>query len=301
MSDLQDRVRDWWNTNPFSYGLSQKGAYRDVGNVSDEDIHEEFFNNYLRKVRKHLYDAQSPGEPLAARFIPYESLKDRKVLDIACGMGWSTIEMARAGVQVTGIDISTRVIEIARKHIALRNLEAKAEALVMDAQALQFEDESFDFVHAYGCLMHMPDTEKAISEIYRVLRPGGETFGYMYNKNSPTYWWHFWFLRGILLGRLIKYKGDTQRLVSRYTDGNAIGGNPHTKVYTPKQAKGLFADTGFEEVSVQPWGPPNLLDSFPIQQVPLGKYLLTYPMKKAISDRIGFGMMYKALKPRSKT
>lgn len=295
MSDeLNQRVRDWWNKNPYTYGLSKTDSYRDVGDITNETLDAPFFDNYMRKVRKHFQDAQQPDEPLAARFLDYGWLNGKKVLDIACGFGWATVEMARAGAIVTGIDLTPRAIEVAKKHLEVRGLQA--DLRVMDAQQMDFPDGTFDFVHAWGCLMHMPDTEQAISEIYRVLKPGGRTSGYMYNKNSVSYWWHIWFLRGVLMGRLITYRGDTTKLSSRYTDGVSFGGNALAKVYTPKAAARMFEQAGLRQVTVNPWGPPMMLDSFPVGRFPLGKKL-PYSVKKAIASRYGWGMIYRAEKP----
>jgi ubiquinone/menaquinone biosynthesis C-methylase UbiE len=274
---LQEAVQDWWNRNPYTFGLSKAGTYRDVGDLPDEKIDAHFFNDYMRKARKHLQDAQGPDGKLCGRFIDYEALKGKKVLDIGCGIGWSTVEMAGSGAHVTAMDLSPRAIQIATRHIEYRNLQANANTLIGDAQDLKFQTSFFDYVHAWGCLMHMPQTERAIAEIYRVLKPGGTAFGYMYNKNSTTYWWHIWFLRGILLAGLVRYKGDTQKLVSRYTDGLRIGGNPHTKLYTPKQVMEMFDAAGFTAINVQPWGPPAMLDYFPISRNLSGNFVLTIP------------------------
>ena len=293
MSDLNERVKSWWNDNPYTYGLSKKDGYRDVGDVADDALDEHFFSEYMRKTRKQFFDAQKPAERLAARFIDYEWLKGKSVLDIACGFGWSTVEMADAGARVTGIDLTPRAIEVTQKHAQSRGLEVDLRE--MDAQQMDFPDEHFDAVHAWGCLMHMPQTEQAIAEIYRVLKPGGRVFGYMYNKNSVSYWWHIWFLRGILMGKLLAYRGDTTRLVSRFTDGITIGGNVLTKVYTPRQAGRMFAAAGFVNVDFRPWGPPDMLDNFPISKIRLGRFL-SYRTKKAIADRFGWGMTFIAEK-----
>jgi 2-polyprenyl-3-methyl-5-hydroxy-6-metoxy-1,4-benzoquinol methylase len=293
VSDLQERIKHWWNSNPYTYGLSSRGRYRDVGDVSDRDLDREFFARYMRKVRKHFDDAQRPGQPLASRFIDYESLRDKKVLDIACGFGWATVEMARAGARVTAIDVTPRAIEATRQHLSTEGL--RADLHVMDAQQIEFDAGTFDFVLAWGCLMHMPDTAQAMAEVYRVVKPEGSMAGYMYNKNSISYWWNMWFLRGVLLGRLIAYRGDTQRLVSRYTDGETIGGNALTKVYTPEAAAALLQAAGFRQAEVRPWGPPEMIQSFPVRKLPLGR-LLPYPVRKSIADRFGWGMVFRAVK-----
>lgn len=97
-----------------------------------------------------------------------------RVLDAGCGMGSDVFDVAaRVGASghVTGIDFSESLIEEARKRAGERNLPVKFE--VGDVQALQFEDESFDAVRAERLLMHVPDADRAVGEMVRVLRPGG--------------------------------------------------------------------------------------------------------------------------------
>jgi len=247
----------------------------------------------MRKVRKHFDDAQGPGEKLASRFIDYDQLRGQRVLDIACGFGWGAVEMASAGAMVSAIDITPRAIAATRRHFELRGLTG--EIREMDAQDMDFPDHTFDFVLAWGCLMHMPDTQKAISEIYRVLKPSGKVLGYMYNKNSISFWWNIWFVRGILGRKILAYQGDTQRLVSRYTDGESFGGNSLTKVYTPKEATQMFEQAGFSRVKFQPWGPPSMIKSFPFGKLPFGQWL-PYGARKVIADRWGWGMIFNASK-----
>jgi ubiquinone/menaquinone biosynthesis C-methylase UbiE len=93
------------------------------------------------------------------------------VLDVACGTGNATLPAARTGATVTGLDLTPRLIEEAQAH-------AEAEGLTVDwvegdAEALPFEDASFDVViSTFGC-MFAPRHEVAALEIARVLRPGG--------------------------------------------------------------------------------------------------------------------------------
>lgn len=294
MNDLQNEVKEWWNKNPYTYGLSRKDSYRDVGDVSDNILDDHFFDEYVRKIRKHFDDAQMPGEKIASRFIDYEQLSGARTLDIACGIGWGAVEMARSGARVSAIDITPRAIEMARKHFEYRGLQADLQ--VMDAQNMKFPDNTFDFVLAWGCLMHMPNTEQAIVEICRVLKPGGKVFGYMYNKNSISYWWNFWLIKGIVMGNLMAFRGDTTKLVSRFTDGDSIGGNSLTKAYTPQEAERMFETGGFDQVRFQPWGPPAMIKAFPFRKLPLGQ-LLPYRLRKAIADKYGWGMVFNAVKP----
>lgn len=95
------------------------------------------------------------------------------MLDVGCGTGSDVFEVvARLGASghVAGIDCSESLIEEARKRAAERDLPVTFE--VGDVQALQFEDESFDAVRAERLLMHVPDADRAVGEMVRVLRPG---------------------------------------------------------------------------------------------------------------------------------
>jgi SAM-dependent methyltransferase len=92
---------------------------------------------------------------------------DDNVLDVACGNGNATLIAARTGARVTGVDITPELLE------AGRAAAPGIEWVQGDAQALPFDDASFDAViSTFGC-MFAPDHERAAGEILRVTRPGG--------------------------------------------------------------------------------------------------------------------------------
>jgi SAM-dependent methyltransferase len=93
------------------------------------------------------------------------------VLDVACGTGNASIPAAAAGGRVVGLDATPELFEDARRRAG--DAEVEVEWAEGDAQALPFDDESFDVVlSTFGC-MFAPDHERAAAEIVRVLRPGG--------------------------------------------------------------------------------------------------------------------------------
>jgi len=110
--------------------------------------------------------------PGAAEFIAGLDLQPgEKVLDVGCGSGSSALPAARTGAIVTGVDIAPNLVEQAR-------INAQAEGLVCrfdegDAEALVFEDESFDTVITMFGAMFAPRPEKVAAELIRVCRPGG--------------------------------------------------------------------------------------------------------------------------------
>jgi SAM-dependent methyltransferase len=94
-----------------------------------------------------------------------------EVLDVACGTGNATLPAARAGARVTGLDFAPGLLEIARERAADAMLEI--DFVEGDAQALPFEDASFDRVVSTFGHMFAPDHRKTADEMKRVLKPGG--------------------------------------------------------------------------------------------------------------------------------
>lgn len=94
-----------------------------------------------------------------------------KVLDVACGAGQTAIPMARQGVNVTGVDIATNLIEAARKRARDEGLPIRFDE--GDAEELPYEDASFDVVISLIGAMFAPQPQKVAAEMARVCRPGG--------------------------------------------------------------------------------------------------------------------------------
>jgi SAM-dependent methyltransferase len=93
------------------------------------------------------------------------------VLDVACGSGNATIPAARLGTRVTGLDFAPGLLAVARERAADAMVEV--DWIEGDAQALPFEDESFDRVISTFGHMFAPDHERTAAEMLRVCRRGG--------------------------------------------------------------------------------------------------------------------------------
>jgi ubiquinone/menaquinone biosynthesis C-methylase UbiE len=100
--------------------------------------------------------------------------RDTEVLDVACGRGESDRELvAHRGCRVVGIDYSSANVARSRELTKEAGLDDRARFIAGDAERLPFEDGSFDVVICECSLCTFPDPARALSEIKRVLRPGG--------------------------------------------------------------------------------------------------------------------------------
>lgn len=117
---------------------------------------------------RHIADAHMRGTALLHR-IP----ADGKILEIGCGTGGFLQAAASAGRDITGIDIASRWLVLARKRLGQSRFQSKVKLLAGCAEKLPFSDGCFDHVVADSLLEHLADVPAAISEMLRVLRPGG--------------------------------------------------------------------------------------------------------------------------------
>ena len=102
-----------------------------------------------------------------------------RVLDLCCGPGMLAQAATERGAQAVGVDFPA-VVEVARKLIPAAEFQSG------DAQNLEFPDNSFDAVVCGYGLMHVPDAEKVLREMFRVLRPGGKVAVSVWESTTPN-------------------------------------------------------------------------------------------------------------------
>ena len=101
----------------------------------------------------------------------------KNILDVATGTGDLAIAMLKATPdKITGIDISNGMLEIGRKKIKEKGLEDKISLQQADSENLPFEDNGFDAVCVSFGARNFENLEKGLSEMYRVLKPGGNLY-----------------------------------------------------------------------------------------------------------------------------
>jgi 2-polyprenyl-6-hydroxyphenyl methylase/3-demethylubiquinone-9 3-methyltransferase len=105
------------------------------------------------------------------------------ILDVGCGGGFLSNELARQGYQVTGVDVSPESIKVARAY----DVTGTVKYEVADAFKLPYPDASFDALTAMDFLEHIENPDIVIKEFSRVLKPGGLFFFHTFNRN-PAAW-----------------------------------------------------------------------------------------------------------------
>lgn len=170
-------------------------------NISDNQLGELkktllslFFKTSEDKVEKADYETHIFGRLnlFRERHIPFlvetVGLKDKRVLEIGCGTGSSTVALAEQGAIVTGIDIDTDSVAVAQKRMDLYGL--KADFLQMNALDIKDKlDNKWDIIIFFASLEHMTPNERFLSvkSAYDILKPGGSLciFG------TPNRLWYF--------------------------------------------------------------------------------------------------------------
>jgi ubiquinone/menaquinone biosynthesis C-methylase UbiE len=222
----QSANKAWWESTPMRYD------WRDQIEAvpSSQEYFEEIDRRFLSSASKYMPWRSLPFEAV----IPFEKLHEKDVLEVGVGQGTHAQVLAPRCKSFVGIDLTSNAVEMTSRRFELFDLPGKI--LQMDAEELQFNDDSFDFIWSWGVIHHSADTRRILQEMRRVLRPGGQCAVMVYYKS----WWHFYFcgsLRGIFQ-RQFKKQGNLHRVTQSATDG-AIA-----RYYTMSEwrqvCKGLF-------------------------------------------------------------
>lgn len=211
-------VKGFWESRPvaaaavpFSLGTADYFRYYDTLREANESVP---FSYALHEYKEHV---------------------GRRVLDVGCGNGYVLSRYAKEGALVYGVDLTETGIDLCRRRFDFSGLNG--HFTVGSAEDLPYPDNAFDVVCSMGVLHHTPDTEKAVREIFRVLKPGGRLIVMFYHRNSAK-------LRvNLFLRRMIQFR-SLQQLVNE-VDGP---GNPKGDVYSEYELRDLLKS--FERLSI---------------------------------------------------
>jgi 2-polyprenyl-3-methyl-5-hydroxy-6-metoxy-1,4-benzoquinol methylase len=132
------------------------------------DVHAQWIRDFYTDESRSFFEAAFDH---IVSSLP--SREKSTFLDAGCGDGAHTIRLARRGYPVVALDFSEHILRIARANVTASGLAHRVKFEHGSLLNLPVPDSSFDFVLCWGVLMHIPEVEKAISELARVLRPSG--------------------------------------------------------------------------------------------------------------------------------
>lgn len=227
-----DEVRSFWEHNPLWTGESTHEA----GSIG-------FFQEH-----RDVYIADCFAGNFDLRFLPpaRPDGQSMRILDLGCGIGFWVSEFAMRGLNnLHAADLTDQALALTKKR--LNAYGAKAELSRQNAESMSFPDAAFDHVNCQGVIHHTPNTEAAIGEISRVLKPGGTASISVYYRNPilrlwPYLRWLGWLLAALgggLKGRgreKIFCAGDVDQIVRLYDGAD----NPIGKSYTRQQFQALL-------------------------------------------------------------
>ena len=239
---------------------------------------------FFDQIERERYE----WEPNIPTFARWERARGKKVLEIGVGAGTDCINWVRAGANVTGIDLTDHAIELTGERLALEGLSADLQRI--DCENLPFEDDSFDIVYSWGILHHTPNTERAIAEAHRVLKPGGTALIMLYNLRAWTSW-NLWVLHCLL--KLRPWRSPRWAV---YNFLESAG----TKAYTQQETRDLFANFSKADMDTHFLG-GDLMTMRPSKRYPglLPRILFAIyprPLIRAIGPRFGFARAIEAVK-----
>jgi SAM-dependent methyltransferase len=269
-SSLRD-VRRFWTRHPHVY---RRGL---------ELPDEASFATIDRKVFEHHAPWAHEAPPLLSKLVPYAELRGRRVLDLGCGTGWATEALAAAGARTCALDLSSAHARWTRSRHALRG--QRAHVVEGDGGALPFRSASFDYVLAWGVLMHAPEPARLAAEILRVLAPGGRFGVMLYHAGSLHWRWTIQTLHGWI--RLERLRASAAEVARRHTNNPELGGSPVARAYTRDEARDLFERSGARELELHVHDLPRAMGYFPARRLRLAA-LLPHAAKAALARRFGF-------------
>ena len=156
-------VRDYWNRHIHdleitAHPVGSPGFFADLDQYHFEKLH-------------HLL-----------RLVDFGGYAGRRVLEVGCGAGTDLARFAKGGALVSGVDLSSSAIALARQNFDQQRLHGDLREA--DGEDLPFANDTFDFVYAHGVVQYTTNPQRLADECRRVLRPGGEAVFQAYNRIS---------------------------------------------------------------------------------------------------------------------
>ena len=269
-------VQQYWDARPCNIRHSTKP----VGS-------KEYFDEV--EARKYFVEPHIPA------FADFERWKGKRVLEVGCGIGTDSINFARAGAELTAVELSSESLRIAEQRADVMGVADRIRFVQANAEELTsaLDKEPYDLVYSFGVVHHTPHPERALAEMRALTAPGGTLKLMVYHRRS---WKVFWIVAGQGRGRFWK----TDELVAEHSEAQT--GCPVTYSYTRGEGRELVERSGFRvrDVSVDHVFPYRIRDYVDYRYVkePYFRWM-PEPLFRAFERRFGWHLLVTAEAPTS--
>ena len=223
---------------------------------------------------RYLDELTKEGYPSAVDIGP-DDVAGKTFLNIGCGGGYEGLLFAGYGAGYIGVDFSHNAARYTGELINKAGYEGITYQA--EAEALPFRDDSMDFIYSSGVLHHTPNTEDALKEVLRVLKPGGTAMIGLYATHSIMFGWYR--LHAVARGNLTA--GSIQDWLNANTEGEwQTDGrvNRWTATYTRPEFYAMLTGAGFSAIRIRQT--PKQIKNIPI----IGK-IVRRVLPPAVGDR----------------
>lgn len=214
------RVQDYWNRRPCNI----RHSTAEVGT-----------RQYFDEVEARKYFV----EPHIPQFAEFDKWRGKKVLEIGCGIGTDTMNFARAGADVTAVDLSRKSLEVAQKRAEVFGLEDRIKFYEANAENLSsiIPPQKYDLVYSFGVIHHSPHPENIVEQIRQnFVHPGSTLKLMVYYRFS---WKVLWILMTYGKGAF----WNLDRLVATHSEAQT--GCPITYSYSKRSLRKMI-EPGFK-------------------------------------------------------
>jgi len=267
-----DAVREYWNRRPCNIRHSRAP----VGS-------SQYFDEV--EARKYFVEPHIPGFAQHARWV------GKRVLEIGCGIGTDTINFARAGAQVTAVDLSAQSLELARQRAEVYGLQDRVTFVEANAEELSHfvPPAQYDLIYSFGVIHHSPRPERVLDQIRAHFVGPHSTLKLM------VYHWWSWKVLAILFAEARGAFWRLEQAVARNSEAQT--GCPVTYTYTRASVRRLLADHGFapHEVFVDHVFPYRVSEYLEYRYVKAFPFrFLPHPVMRALERRLGWHLCVTA-------
>lgn len=218
-----EKVREFWNNRPCNIMHS---SYP-IGSVA-----------YFEATETRKYKV----EPHIPEFADFASWKDKKVLEIGCGIGTDTVNFARAGAKVTAVDVSDVSLDVAGSRVRSEGLNASFYQADAEKLSRTIIPQDFDLIYSFGVIHHSPNPEEILKQIVKYASPESMIKIMVYHKYS---WKSLWILLKYGKGQFWKW----DQLIAQHSE--AQFGCPFTHAYSKSSITQLLQKHGLCDVTVR--------------------------------------------------